>query len=134
MKYVICVIQSLIGPFDSLDHDYASKLLDITLPTVVEICRGPCAYIRSPRLGAASDWEPFQAEFSSVGKSLLKTAVMMIGEFDYSSIFFDESQAVPFPEVTYTLFVAFLILMSIIIMNLLVSRATVAAWGVLRPR
>ena len=69
-----------------------------------------------------------------MGKSLLKTAVMMIGEFDYSSIFFDESQAVPFPEVTYTLFVAFLILMSIIIMNLLVSRATVAAWGGLRPR
>ncbi|XP_043192938.1 transient receptor potential cation channel subfamily A member 1 homolog isoform X2 [Amphibalanus amphitrite] len=64
-----------------------------------------------------------QAEFSSVGKSLLKTAVMMIGEFDYSNIFFDDSQTVPFPEVTYTLFVAFLILMSIIIMNLLVGLA-----------
>ena len=55
-----------------------------------------------------------------MGKSLLKTAVMMIGEFDYSSIFFDDSQAVPFPELTYTLFVVFIILMSIIIMNLLV--------------
>ena len=61
-----------------------------------------------------------------MGKSLLKTSVMMIGEFDYSSIFFDDSQDVPFPELTYVLFVSFLILMSIIIMNLLVSEPMTA--------
>ncbi|XP_037083097.1 transient receptor potential cation channel subfamily A member 1 homolog isoform X2 [Pollicipes pollicipes] len=63
-----------------------------------------------------------QVAFSTVGKSLLKTSVMMIGEMDYGSIF-DGEESVHFPGVTYTLFVAFLILMSIIIMNLLVGLA-----------
>lgn len=46
---------------------------------------------------------------------------MMIGEFDYADIFVEPPNGVPYPVVTYMLFVAFLILMSIIIMNLLVS-------------
>ena len=64
-----------------------------------------------------------------MGKSLLKTSVMMIGEFDYGNIFFDDSQKVPFPELTYVLFVVFVILMSIIIMNLLVREAVLEEYG-----
>ena len=66
-----------------------------------------------------------QDPFSSVGKSLLKTAVMMIGEFEYEGIFHndDDDQMPEFPNLTYAFFVAFLIIMSIIIVNLLIGLA-----------
>jgi transient receptor potential cation channel subfamily A protein 1 len=63
-------------------------------------------------------------EFDSVGKSLLKTSVMMIGEFEYDTIFNsinDPDHEIHYPEVSYILFVIFLIVMSILLMNLLVS-------------
>merc|ERR1719259_649657 len=47
----------------------------------------------------------------------------MIGEFEYDSIFNDPENPLPYPQVTWPLFVAFLILMSILIMNLLVGLA-----------
>ncbi|XP_042214247.1 transient receptor potential cation channel subfamily A member 1 homolog isoform X3 [Homarus americanus] len=62
-----------------------------------------------------------QEPFSTPGHALLKTTVMMIGEFEYDTIFNEENLI--YPEVTYTLFVVFLILMSILIMNLLVGLA-----------
>lgn len=45
----------------------------------------------------------------------------MSGEFDYSSIFFSDDGKVPFPTVTYSLFVVFFFLMSIVSLNLLVG-------------
>ena len=45
---------------------------------------------------------------------------MMSGEFDYSTIFFDSGK-VPFPSVTYTLFLVFFFLISIVTLNLLVG-------------
>ena len=52
-------------------------------------------------------------------QSLIKTTVMMIGEFEYVGIFFDGT--VHFDVLGYLMFCVFLIVMSIIIMNLLVS-------------
>ena len=64
----------------------------------------------------------FQVAFSSVPKALIKTSVMMIGEFEFDSIFNDSANnKVPYPAVSYILFVCFLIIMSILLMNLLVS-------------
>ncbi|MPC17481.1 Transient receptor potential cation channel subfamily A member 1 [Portunus trituberculatus] len=64
-----------------------------------------------------------QPPFGSLPRSLLKTSVMTIGEFEYDSIFNDMDQTLPYPEVTYIVFVTFLALMSILIMNLLVGLA-----------
>ena len=45
---------------------------------------------------------------------------MMSGEFEYGSIFFEQGK-VPFPTVTYFMFVVFFLLLSIITLNLLVG-------------
>ncbi|CAH1799596.1 unnamed protein product [Owenia fusiformis] len=63
-----------------------------------------------------------QVAFDNIGKSLVKTAVMMIGEFEFDSIFYGDEK-LNYPEISYLLFVLFLVLMSIIIMNLLVGLA-----------
>lgn len=62
-----------------------------------------------------------QKSFASPGDSLIKTTVMMIGEFEFDSIFHENE--LEYPEITYILFVCLLILLSIIIMNLLVGLA-----------
>ncbi|XP_013400960.1 transient receptor potential cation channel subfamily A member 1 homolog [Lingula anatina] len=70
-----------------------------------------------------------QASFSSPARSLLKTTVMMIGEFEFDTQYTTEitpegqnmhSDQVYYEGVTYTIFILFLVLMSILIMNLLV--------------
>ena len=58
--------------------------------------------------------------FAKPWDAALKTLVMMSGEFDYSTIFFDSGK-VPFPSVTYTLFLVFFFLISIVTLNLLVG-------------
>ncbi|XP_013406001.1 transient receptor potential cation channel subfamily A member 1 homolog isoform X2 [Lingula anatina] len=73
-----------------------------------------------------------QAPFSSPARSLLKTAVMMIGEFEFDTQYTTEitpegqnmhSDQVYYEGVTYAIFILFLVLMSILIMNLLVGLA-----------
>ncbi|XP_074658298.1 transient receptor potential cation channel subfamily A member 1 homolog isoform X1 [Tubulanus polymorphus] len=68
-----------------------------------------------------------QVTFNSFGKTLVKTMVMMIGEMEYEGVFhtLDGSYAGNhfYPITMYILFVGFLIVMSIIIMNLLVGLA-----------
>ena len=60
-----------------------------------------------------------QPPFESVSKSLLKTSVMMTGEFEYESIFTNPK----FYSLTYAFFIVFLIIMSIIVANLLIGLA-----------
>ncbi|KAK7075775.1 hypothetical protein SK128_014797 [Halocaridina rubra] len=48
---------------------------------------------------------------------------MMIGEINYESVFNNPDEPLEYPEVTYILLIAFLIFMSILIMNLLVGLA-----------
>ncbi|XP_030850893.1 transient receptor potential cation channel subfamily A member 1 homolog isoform X2 [Strongylocentrotus purpuratus] len=74
-----------------------------------------------------------KSAFHTVGDSLAKTFVMMIGEFDFESIFFSsdymESQSTSFtdslfiPKLTYVFFILFVVLMPIIMMNMLVGLA-----------
>lgn len=68
-----------------------------------------------------------QVPFATFGQSLVKTSVMMIGEFEFDSIFntarSTDSEMVYQETVTYLMFVVFMIIMSIIIMNLLVGLA-----------
>lgn len=59
--------------------------------------------------------------FQHFGNSLLKTCVMMIGEFEYEGIFHGDDAN--YFGITYFFFVIFIIVMSIIIMNLLVGLA-----------
>lgn len=76
-----------------------------------------------------------QVPFRTIGASLIKTSVMMIGEFEFEQIFLssqdidavktpnDHKLFLYYPGISYTIFVFFLILMSVIIMNLLVGLA-----------
>eukprot|EP00095_Tigriopus_kingsejongensis_P005747 maker-scaffold28_size608977-snap-gene-2.12 protein:Tk05747 transcript:maker-scaffold28_size608977-snap-gene-2.12-mRNA-1 annotation:"transient receptor potential cation channel subfamily a member 1-like protein" len=73
-----------------------------------------------------------QENFGSVWAAMMKTTVMMIGEFEFDDLFFDnikfagdgyESMMLPYREATIVFFLVFMIIMSIIVMNLLVGLA-----------
>uniref|UniRef100_A0A1I8J8D5 ANK_REP_REGION domain-containing protein n=1 Tax=Macrostomum lignano TaxID=282301 RepID=A0A1I8J8D5_9PLAT len=70
-----------------------------------------------------------QVPYDSVAKSLLKTTVMMMGEFEYDAIFntqYDSNVAnaqIFYDPAAYIVFIASLIIMSIVLMNLLVGLA-----------
>lgn len=62
--------------------------------------------------------------FKHVGRSIMKTGVMTLGEFEFNDIFtsnFDNSQVLPYKAMTYIVFTLFLCLMPILIMNFLVE-------------
>ncbi|XP_076466512.1 transient receptor potential cation channel subfamily A member 1 homolog [Babylonia areolata] len=61
--------------------------------------------------------------FETVPKALIKTSVMMIGEFDFDSIFNEPTNQIKYDTVGYLVFVVFLIVMAILLMNLLVGLA-----------
>ena len=75
-----------------------------------------------------------QDNFKNVGYSMLKTSVMMIGEFEFDDLFFDNNylkyenygldttEKLPYKIFTMIFFLIFMIVMPIIIMNLLVSK------------
>ena len=68
----------------------------------------------------------FQINFTNPGYSMLKTSVMMIGEFEFDDLFFgnpeenSNSSQLPFPIFSMIFFLAFMVVMPILIMNLLV--------------
>ncbi|XP_071078636.1 transient receptor potential cation channel subfamily A member 1 homolog [Haliotis cracherodii] len=72
-----------------------------------------------------------QVAFKNVPRAIIKTGVMMIGEFEFDAIIneqlksssVDNRDEVHFPEAAYVLFVTFLILVSIIVTNLLIGLA-----------
>ena len=59
----------------------------------------------------------FQTPFEAVHYALLKTTVMMTGEFEYEGLISDTQ----FPELTYVFFLVFMIIMTIIVVNLLIG-------------
>ena len=59
----------------------------------------------------------FQTPFEAVPYALLKTTVMMTGEFEYEGLITDTK----FPELTYVFFLVFMIIMTIIVVNLLIG-------------
>ncbi|XP_012671527.2 transient receptor potential cation channel subfamily A member 1b [Clupea harengus] len=66
-----------------------------------------------------------QSEFHWIGLSLAQTFVMMVGELNYNSNFFGafESKRLAFPQITYMVFVFFILLMPILLMNLMIGLA-----------
>jgi len=73
-----------------------------------------------------------QENFSNFGFSAIKTTVMMIGEFEFDELFFDnvsnapddeKDRILPYRTTTLLFFVIFMSIMSIIVMNLLVGLA-----------
>ena len=64
-----------------------------------------------------------RSAFSSPGRSLVKTMVMTTGEFEFDGIFFNDAEDgddLFYPQIAYTLWIIFIILMPIILTNLLV--------------
>ncbi|XP_046573761.1 transient receptor potential cation channel subfamily A member 1 homolog isoform X1 [Haliotis rubra] len=79
-----------------------------------------------------------QIPFRDVGSSLMKTFVMIIGEYDFNDIFNAGVQSTAsedelyYPAATSILFVCFVVLSSIVLMNLLVGLAVDDIKGILR--
>ncbi len=71
-----------------------------------------------------------QDEFSSISLALAQTFVMTVGELNYQSTFLNayENSRMAFPGVTYFIFVLFVLLMPILLMNLMVGHLTLACW------
>lgn len=61
--------------------------------------------------------------FKSVPWTLLKTITMMSGELEFEDIFYDKDIPIQFPGTSHALFFAFVVLVTIILMNLLVGLA-----------
>ncbi|RXN26420.1 transient receptor potential cation channel subfamily A member 1-like protein [Labeo rohita] len=66
-----------------------------------------------------------QDEFSSISLALAQTFVMTVGELNYQSTFLNayENSRMAFPGVTYLIFVLFVLLMPILLMNLMIGLA-----------
>ncbi|XP_051542893.1 transient receptor potential cation channel subfamily A member 1-like [Myxocyprinus asiaticus] len=66
-----------------------------------------------------------RSEFSSISLSLAQTFVMTVGELNYQSTFLDayENGQMAFPGITYFVFVLFVLLMPILLMNLMIGLA-----------
>lgn len=64
-----------------------------------------------------------QKEFNSVPLSVIQTFVMMVGELNYQNNFLDAylNNELPFGFLTYAIFVNFVLLMPILLVNLMVS-------------
>ena len=67
--------------------------------------------------------------FASLGYSILKTIAMSIGDLGYDDLFRQPTQGssdavpkIPFPEISYILWIMFIILMPILFSNLLVIK------------
>ena len=78
-----------------------------------------------------------QPGFSDPTHAIVKTWVMMIGEFEYMSIFHEDQGAheskVYYESSSFALFVIFMVLMAIIIMNLLVRNISLSSQTLLSP-
>lgn len=66
--------------------------------------------------------------FNHVGTGIVRTMVMMIGELDYRDTFTEKfteenKKYLPYKQMSYIVFVLFVIIMTIVVMNLLVSFA-----------
>lgn len=66
-----------------------------------------------------------QSEFSQLHLSVIQTFVMMVGELNYQSNFLEAflNDRLPFPAMTFIIFVHFVLLMPILLMNLMIGLA-----------
>ena len=64
-----------------------------------------------------------QAPFAEPFDSIMKTWVQMLGEMEFTGMFFDEENPAAYREVTYVVFITFLVLLGIILANLLIGLA-----------
>ena len=65
--------------------------------------------------------DKFPLTYYNIGRAIVKTLVMMIGEFDFDDLF-NGGEVHP-PVITWLLFIVFVIIMTILLMNLMVGLA-----------
>ena len=77
-----------------------------------------------------------RSPFSTVPRSLLKTFTMSTGELDFDAIFRQDPtggsagvEEIPFPAVSYILWIVFVVLMPVLLTNMLVCLSLGAQYG-----
>ena len=77
---------------------------------------------------------PQRGPFSHPGRSMLKTITMAVGEYEFDAIFrqdptggFEAEEEIPFPTISIIVWVAFIILMPILLTNMLVCHVNVSS-------
>ncbi|XP_035773671.1 transient receptor potential channel pyrexia-like [Anopheles albimanus] len=66
---------------------------------------------------------PNHIAFKGIPRSLLKTIVMMAGELEFEDIFYGENLKIEYPATAHGMFLAFVLLVTVILTNLLVGLA-----------
>ncbi|EAA06365.5 AGAP000107-PA [Anopheles gambiae str. PEST] len=66
---------------------------------------------------------PNYIAFKEIPRSLLKTIVMMAGELEFEDIFYGENLKIEYPATAHGMFLAFVLLVTVILTNLLVGLA-----------
>ncbi|XP_058063654.1 transient receptor potential channel pyrexia-like [Anopheles bellator] len=66
---------------------------------------------------------PNHIAFKEIPRSLLKTIVMMAGELEFEDIFYGENLKIEYPATAHGMFLAFVLLVTVILTNLLVGLA-----------
>uniref|UniRef100_A0A182N044 Ion transport domain-containing protein n=1 Tax=Anopheles dirus TaxID=7168 RepID=A0A182N044_9DIPT len=66
---------------------------------------------------------PHYIAFQDIPRSLIKTIVMMAGELEFEDIFYGENLKIEYPATAHGMFLAFVLLVTVILTNLLVGLA-----------
>uniref|UniRef100_A0A182PFC5 Ion transport domain-containing protein n=1 Tax=Anopheles epiroticus TaxID=199890 RepID=A0A182PFC5_9DIPT len=66
---------------------------------------------------------PNYIAFKEIPRSLLKTIIMMAGELEFEDIFYGENLKIEYPATAHGMFLAFVLLVTVILTNLLVGLA-----------
>ncbi|XP_053678551.1 transient receptor potential channel pyrexia [Anopheles nili] len=66
---------------------------------------------------------PHYIAFKAIPRSLLKTIIMMAGELEFEDIFYGENLKIEYPATAHGMFLAFVLLVTVILTNLLVGLA-----------
>ena len=94
------------------------KFIPVLLVFLVAFGLGFHQLIGTWALDVENGASPYQKE----GSTFVKTLVMMTGEFEFDGLFYGEVEQ-PYFNLTMILFVVFVVIMTIIVMNLLIGLA-----------
>ena len=118
---------NLLGDVRELPHFgiYVIMFLDIC-KTFLKFVPVLILFLMAFSLGfhqLTNTWLPGESPYEIFRTTFVKVLVMMTGEFEFDALFFTDRHPQPYQTLTMMLFVLFVVMMTIIVMNLLIGLA-----------